>query len=260
MKKSILTLVILVSVALLAAGCTGTTEAGTNGQEEVEVVQAQTVEAFGNVVALAEKNIIVDFPALVEEVHVREGQQVEEEETLITLDLTEYNAQIENKERELKIARLELDRTSGTTLRNMQRERIAALELELSLLEEKLAKSYLDEETIIADFKSGVIYDIVPRPGDMLTPGSKVFSVMELDNLTVEANIFEEFIKDVEIGAAVTIIPLADRTQEYQGEVTAISAKAINQNGETVVPVQISITDNDGFLKPNFNVDVIIEM
>jgi multidrug resistance efflux pump len=75
----------------------------------------------------------------------------------------------------------------------------------------------------------------------------------------VEANIFEEFIKDVEIGAKVTIVPIADKNKKYQGEVIGISAKAVKQNGDTVVPIQISLVHNDAFLMPNFNVDVFIE-
>ena len=38
-----------------------------------------------------------------------------------------------------------------------------------------------------------------------------------------------------------------------------IANMALTQNGETVIPVEISIVNSDGFLRPNFNVDVTIE-
>lgn len=259
MKKIILYLLTLSMVVVLATGCS-TTEAGSENDNATEVVKSQGVEAFGVVVAPVRKNIVVDFPAVVEEILVQEGEKVEKDDVIMTLDLTEYQAQIENKERELQISRWELERTNGTTLRKMQKERVAALELELSLLEEKLARAYIADGNVIADFATGIIVEIGYQSGDRLAPSAKVFSVLEIDDLAVEANIFEEFIKDVELGAMVTIVPLADKTKEYQGTVTAISATAVKQNGETVVPIRISIEDNDGFLKPSFNVDVLIDM
>lgn len=33
---------------------------------------------------------------------------------------------------------------------------------------------------------------------------------------------------------------------------------AIKENGETVVPIEISVDNKDSFLRPNFNVDVKI--
>ena len=63
---------------------------------------------------------------------------------------------------------------------------------------------------------------------------------------------------DVKEGARVKIIPLADKTKSYTGEVEVIQKRAVTSNGETNVYVKISIKDNDGFLIPGFNVDVEI--
>jgi hypothetical protein len=40
--------------------------------------------------------------------------------------------------------------------------------------------------------------------------------------------------------------------------VVRISNLAVKNNGETVVPVEITLAARDGFLVPNFNVDVSI--
>ena len=76
--------------------------------------------------------------------------------------------------------------------------------------------------------------------------------------LIIEADVSEEFIKDVKIGDNAAIISLADPSKEYKGKSTTISNMAVKKNGETIVPVEISIDNNDGFLLPNFNVDVEI--
>lgn len=81
---------------------------------------------------------------------------------------------------------------------------------------------------------------------------------MNLDTLIVEAEVSEEFIKDVQIGAEAKILPLADSTKEYKGKVLKIADMGIEKNGETVVLVEISIENKDTFLRPNFNVDVEI--
>ena len=258
MKKLIVYVLVIASLAFLVSGCTSKTEAVTGNEELIQQNVNPTIEAFGVIIAQDVRNVMISFPAVVEEVLVKEGEKVAYEDVLMILDVTEYQAQIENKERELKIARWELERISGTTVRNMQRERIAAIELELKLLKGNLDNSYFHDANVVADFE-GVVFDISCQPGDLLVPGKKLFSVMKFDTLTVEANIYEEFIRDVQMGAKVTILPVADKAKQYQGEVIGISAKAVKQNGETVVPIQISIENNDGFLKPNFNVDVLIQ-
>ena len=61
------------------------------------------------------------------------------------------------------------------------------------------------------------------------------------------------------LGAPVTIISLANPARESHGTVREIAGMAVNRSGETIVPVQISIDHDQGFLLPNFNVDVAIE-
>jgi multidrug resistance efflux pump len=81
---------------------------------------------------------------------------------------------------------------------------------------------------------------------------------MNLDGMVVRANVSEEFIKDVKSGLKVEIIPVADKSKKYNGTVKMIASRAEVQNGETVIPIEISIDDNDGFLMPEYNVDVEI--
>jgi hypothetical protein len=77
--------------------------------------------------------------------------------------------------------------------------------------------------------------------------------------LYVLADVAEEFIKDVKLGKKATIIPVADNSRKYYGKVIRIADMAFEKNGETNVTVEISIDEQDGFLRPNFNVDVEIE-
>lgn len=93
-----------------------------------------------------------------------------------------------------------------------------------------------------------------------MDPNTKAFTIVNLDSLLIEANVVEEFIRDVDLGSRVKIVPIADRTKEYTGKVIFISQIAFNNNGETVIPVRISIDNLDSFLLPNYNVDVFIDV
>ncbi len=69
----------------------------------------------------------------------------------------------------------------------------------------------------------------------------------------------EEFIKNIGLYKEVTIDPFAYPDRKYRGRVVHISSLTVIKKGETVVPVLISLTDKDGQLLPNFNVDIEIE-
>ncbi|HBT16551.1 MAG TPA: multidrug transporter, partial [Firmicutes bacterium] len=68
----------------------------------------------------------------------------------------------------------------------------------------------------------------------------------------------EDFIKDIKVGSKAIINPLANPDKEYEGKISRISNIAVQDNGETVVPVEITITEVDDFLLPNFNINIKI--
>lgn len=133
------------------------------------------------------------------------------------------------------------------------------LESDIGLLKSRLDKTYFNGGDIVSDVKNGLVYDIGYVQGDIAGPEKKILSLMDLDSLVVEANVPEEFIKDVRIGAEAVVIPTADKAKQYKGKVTRISGKAVHSNGETLIAVQISIEGRDEFLLPEFNVDVKIQ-
>ena len=137
-------------------------------------------------------------------------------------------------------------------------ENIMQLKSRLEILENKLNKAYIKENQIVSPYDNAVIYDIQYETGHITDASKKAFSISNLDSLIIEAEVVEEFIKDVHVGARVRIVPVADRMREYEGSVKYISQMAFSNNGETIVPVKISIDNNDSFLLPNYNVDVYI--
>ncbi|MEW9121700.1 MAG: efflux RND transporter periplasmic adaptor subunit [Thermotaleaceae bacterium] len=339
MKKSIARVLlpgILMGITTIA-GCQGSPRPIP---EEVKE-EKNVVEAFGWVRAEVSKNIVLDIPARVVSILIKEGQQVTKGEPLVILDIEDFDLGIRQKQKEIQIMTLEkeklaeaisLDSRTDPEMRkrmgdlvfvekvyqrayedyklkenqyhrgaisseeakgyrqkmeekkksledaklaiealeherkvqisniHITTEKITSLQDELKELEEKKNKSYLQNHQVISDMENGVVYEIGYRQGDLILPEKKICSILDLDTLLVEAEVAEEFIKDVHLGAVVTLIPLADKSREYKGEVIRIASKGMVKNGETLVPVSISIENRDDFLMPDFNVDVSIEI
>jgi len=167
------------------------------------------------------------------------------------------------KQKEINELEKSLDLTSANINSSnigeaIQNQKINSLKSELDSLKEKINKTFIKEDKIVSDIKNAVVYEIGYQEGDIIDQSKKVLSLLDLDTLIIEANVSEEFIKDIKIGSKVDIILLADSSKEYKGTVSKISNMAIKENGETVVPIEISVDNKDNFLRPNFNVDVKI--
>lgn len=336
--------ILYICMALLAVSCSPKEE--VSSVEEVDISsETKVVEAFGIVKVEETKHVTIDFPALVLDVYVKEGQHLDENQSIMTLDLSEFQTQISDKKNELNIANLEYQRISktlqGTSLENnqidknklsndleyskklfeqaakdytamemlyatgavskeeinqskinldktqinmknieyelqsiennitystdrdqldIQKNRIEQIKNNISLLESKLTKPYIVDNKIVSEFKNAAIHEIAYGSGHMVDITQRAFSISNLDSLIIEANVVEEFINDVKMGETVRIVPIADRTREYTGKVIYVSQMAFKDNGETIVPIRISIDNMDEFLMPNYNVDVYIDV
>lgn len=377
--KMISVSVILILV-LAACGNNEVKDAATYTKQD----EHNFIETFGVVKSAEVKNIVIDFPASVKKVHVKEGELVDMGQPLITLDYEGFLVQIQNKEKELEMAKMELSQkidsvgvqmsevnalrklidskkaglgnetdadikrlkneldqaeedykkisdelelkkglfNAGTISQKeydecsmelerrrrirdnakasfesakdnkrmeieklereidqkliqldninskskiseignikMQNENIKILEMELDLLKKKLDKSYIKGNDIVSDMDKSVVFGIGPTNGDIIYQQNKVLSLMGIKGQIVEADVPEEFVKDLKIGASVFMTPVADYSKKYDGKVQRISSKATKRNNDTVVTIDITIENGDDFLLPGFNMDVFI--
>lgn len=180
----------------------------------------------------------------------------------------EYDGELRNtegKKKAVEDARLAIEamkneKRLAKDLLLIQREKIEVGKSELTALREKLKRQDFSGNQIVSEIEKGVVYEIGYSQGDILSPEKKLCSILDLNSLVVKAEVAEEFIKDVKLGAKATIIPLADKSKEYKGKVVGIAGKAVQKGGETLVMVDIAMENNDGFLMPDFNVDVSIDI
>ncbi|HAN09082.1 MAG TPA: hypothetical protein DCP90_00530 [Clostridiales bacterium] len=186
-------------------------------------------------------------------------------EATLSLESAKYSKQTEVdklkssiKQSTTEIANLKLDLAQSRTNIDIKKENVSKLEVELQQLKDKLNKSHISENSLICDVENGVVTDLNATNGALIQSNTKVYTLLDLDSLVAEVEIPEEYVSTIKLGAVVKILPTADPSKEYKGKVISIAEQAIESNGNTVVKAQVSIDNNDGLLKPNFNVDVEI--
>lgn len=187
-------------------------------------------------------------------------------------EVDEFKKTVSEKKKAIDDAEMGLDSARWKIQRELEQlktsidqksSQASSLELDIKSMKDKLNKNCIKGNDIVADVPNGVVSEVACVQGDIVVAteeGKKILSVINTDSMVVEADVAEEFIKDVKVGAEVTINPQADKSRSYKGKVISIAEKASQKNNETVVPVRISIENIDSFLLPEFNVDVKINI
>ena len=174
---------------------------------------------------------------------------------------------LEQKQKEIEYDRIKLeDVKNKRRISNnkdaldikIREKNIALQKSQLQTLKDKIAESGIKGNKIVCALSNGVIEKINNAAGDRLNAEKQIMSILDLDTLIVQANVAEDFIKDIKVGSKAIINPLANPDKEYEGKISRISNIAVQDNGETVVPVEITITEVDDFLLPNFNINIKI--
>ncbi len=129
---------------------------------------------------------------------------------------------------------------------------------EINDLAQRVERSGAHDGRVRSPFDNGLVTDVFVTPGDRVSTGSRLARVADGAALEIVADLPEEFLLDVSPGDRSTIVPLADRTRRYTGEVAWIASVAERSGNETTIRTRILVEDADDFLLPGMNVDVSI--
>lgn len=134
--------------------------------------------------------------------------------------------------------------------------------LEISSSEINILK--LEEELELAEVKapiSGTITAIDIKSGEFVSIRSPLFIIEDTKNLKIETNISEYDINELSLGQNVKVTNEGSLKQ-YTGKVSYIAPAAQKvsngQSSETIIAVEIEITDNDTDFKPNYTANIEI--
>lgn len=268
MKKRKISIIILALGITLALSACGSSTVSNTTKKAVTKKTSNAIDASGTVQASNVETITLNFSAevvpTVTKINVQEGQVVKKGDRIATIDMTAYNDTITSKQK-LIDADIDTKKTLQTDdQKKIQQDKIDSEKADLNALEAAPSKNHVNGDAITSDIDNAVVTDVSGEPSSSSSQGvstgvGSIATLSDLNSLYIKANVSEEFINSVSVGKAVTITPTSDPGTKLTGKVTSIaSAAVLDKNGDTYIPVNISIDQNNGKLFPNYNVDVEI--
>lgn len=120
-------------------------------------------------------------------------------------------------------------------------------------------------EDIVYNTKSdvnGIVTEICVDEGNYTEENTILMKIANYDELIVKANISEYDAPLLEVGQAVEMTSDGIEDKVYTGKITKIGLSAqsaeTTMGSETVVPIEISVENPDGILKPSYTLDLEI--
>ncbi len=200
-----------------------------------------------------DENIIIypETSGLLQDVRVKEGQQVSRGQTLAIVDdgglaneLARIQTQLELAETTFERQQRLWEQNIGSEMQYLEaKSNYEAMQNSVNQIQSQLSKS-----TIKAPF-SGVIDEILTEEGEVVSPGqSQLFRLVSLDNMYVEANVPENYLNKIEEGSEV-IVEIGSIGRQFTGEIRRVG-NTINPNNRTF-RIEVAIPNEDGLVRPN---------
>ena len=163
-------------------------------------------------------------------------------------EISEADAKLALAEAQLQDAQREWDRVKN----GPDQDEIASAKARVTA-----AQATLNSVSIFSPF-SGTITEIVPIPGDQVSPGVPAFRIDDLSRLFVDVQVSEVDINGVRIGQPVTLTFDAILDVIFTGEVISVAQVGNNNQGAVTFSVTVEINENDGRIKPGMTSAVSI--
>ena len=207
-----------------------------------------------------DENIIVypETSGILNDVRVREGQQVSKGQVLAVVDDGGLASELARVETQLALAETTFERQERLWEQNIGSEiqyleaksNFEALQNSANQIRSQLAKN-----TIRAPF-SGVIDEIITEEGEVVSPGqSQLFRLVSLKNMFIEASVPENYLNQVKEGSEV-IVEIGSIGKQFTGEIQRVG-NTINPNNRTF-RIEVAIPNGDGLVRPNQIATVMI--
>lgn len=137
----------------------------------------------------------------------------------------------------------------------IQKEKILQIESKIESLKSKIK----DKDIVVNNtINNGSIVEINVKKGSSVAASQTILSIIDTEDLYIQAYLPEYYSQGVKVGTEVVIIPLANKSAQLSGTIKEISNIAIQRDGEAVIPIKIEYKDDDKLLHPSFGVDVKI--
>jgi Cu(I)/Ag(I) efflux system membrane fusion protein len=137
-------------------------------------------------------------------------------------------------------------------------ERLKALQIDDKVIDEIKRAGSVQQQITFYSPMSGVVDNLNIREGFYVQPGTTLLSIGSLDQVWVEAEVFERQAALVELGLPVSMTLDYLPGREWQGEVDYIYPSLDNKS--RTLRVRLRFDNADGLLKPNMYAQVVIQV
>lgn len=165
------------------------------------------IEAFGETEAVDYAMISPEMGGQIQSIHVEEGSHVNKNQLLVTLNTEPISNQINQVESNLEMAKKTFEKQKRLWEQNIGSEMQylqAKTNLESLQSQLKSLKAQQRMSQIYAPF-DGYVDKVFLKEGELASPGMPVLEFVNLDRLSITANISEEYIGRIHEGQTVEI-------------------------------------------------------
>ena len=216
-----------------------------------EAVFNHFVELQGNVSTKQNVVIFAEYGGVLQQVYVKEGQQVGKGQVLAKIDDGGLSQQLAQIKIQTTLAKTTFERQErlwnqkiGSEIQYLQaKSTYEAQEEAVNQLQQQIGK------TVIRAPFSGTIDDVITEQGSVVAPGqSQLFRIVNLSDMYIETDVPERYISDIIKGKEVQVdFPVLNK------EVVA----KVRQAGNFINPanrtfkVEVAVPNKDNAIKPN---------
>lgn len=221
----------------------------------IETLQDTTFKHYAEVQGdvATDQNIIIfsETSGILANVRVNEGDEVSRGHILAVVDDGGLASELARLETQAALAKTTFERQERLWEQNIGSE-IQYLEaksnFEAAQNSVDQIRTQLNKSTIKAPF-SGIIDEVLTEQGEVVSPGqNQLFRLISLQNMYVEANVPENYLRQVRKGTEVTV-EINSVGKKYAGEVKRVG-NTINPNNRTF-KMEVALPNEEGLVKPN---------
>ncbi|MFO7943391.1 MAG: efflux RND transporter periplasmic adaptor subunit [Anaerolineales bacterium] len=203
--------------------------------------QVITVNAEGRVVPLTHLGQAFELSGRISEIHVSEGDLVEEGDTLLSLEKDSLQAQAAQAKAALKAARAQLEMLPDAA--SEEREEQAEAQVEQAQASLEAAQIQLKKTDLISSL-TGVVTAIDIEKGQVVEAGMPVIIVADTSRWQVETlDLLEEDVVNIQVGQPATVKFAAHPDSALEGRVSKIARSASSYQGNVTYTVTVDLPD-----------------
>lgn len=213
----------------------------------------------GNLEAAQNALVFPELSGIIKSVSIKEGQRVGKGQTIMTLDTDVINKQIKEVETSLALAedlysrqKTLWDQNIGSEVQYLEaKNRVESLQNSLATLKEQRSMG-----TVRAPF-AGKVDEIMPKVGEMASPGMPVARVVNLGQLYIEADVSEKHFGKIAVDGEVLVnVRGMENAQAIPAHISRVGSYIKPDNRTFTIRVDFDESRTD--LIPNLVTDLMI--